>query len=92
LFRHVGAKFLPKSGKIDCIVRLHIGGKSNKMLSEVTFRTGNSPIRISELLQFSRIGHEAENPNGYCTGLLSPHEVSQWPDTSGLVVFSALVG
>jgi hypothetical protein len=62
------------------------------MLSEVTFRTGNSPIRISELLQFSSIGQEAENPNGYCTGILSPHEVSQWPGTSNPVEFSALVG
>ena len=50
------------------------------MLCEVMDETwSESPLSwISELLvQFNRIGHEAENPNGYCTVTVlgpAPHE------------------
>lgn len=44
------------------------------MLFEVVDETGNFPRWISKPLQFNRIGHEPENPNGYGTVLpLLPH-------------------
>lgn len=48
------------------------------MLFEVTDETGNCPRWISDsetlflLVQFNRIGHESENPNGYCTVTVLP--------------------
>jgi hypothetical protein len=65
VFFHVGAKFLPKSGSMKLVLRLHFAGNDMNMLSEFTSSTFNSPILSSLLmLQLSLISQSSENPNG----------------------------